>query len=96
MTHVLTSRERRALEKLNEDRRDLLIKGQLVGVGAVTLQMLVDLGLAETGSSKRYYDERGWRITDDGWRCMYGKTLKEMMAGGAPHMPLEIWSWALR
>ncbi len=66
MTYVLTSRERKALEKLSNDQRDFLMKGQLVGVGDVTLQTLVDLGLAETGLSRRYSDERGWRITDDG------------------------------
>jgi len=25
------------------------------------------------------------RLSDDGWRCMYGKTHEEMMAGGGRH-----------
>lgn len=62
MTHVLTARERNALNKLSEDQRDFRIKGQLAGVGLTTLQTLVDLGLAETGSSKRFCGERGWAL----------------------------------
>jgi hypothetical protein len=57
VSHVLNKRERDGLEKLTEDpiNKDFLIKGQLTGVGHVTLATLVKLGLAETGSSKRYY-----------------------------------------
>lgn len=94
MARILTARERNGLEKLTEDpiNTDFLIKGQLTGVGHLTLASLVELGLAETGPSKRYYGEAGWRITDDGWRCMYGKTLREM-EGTGPHYPLKIWRW---
>ena len=94
VSRILNKRERDGLEKLTEDpiNRDYLIKGQLTGVGHVTLASLVELGLAEIGPSKRYYDESGWRITDDGWRCMYGKTLDEMGSGG-PYYKLRVWCW---
>ena len=96
MSKVLGARERKALDKLSFDHRDFLIKGQLTGIGTTTLASLVSLGLAETGPSQRYYGEIGWRITDDGWRCMYGKTLGEIMApGGSPVRPLRIWQWPL-
>jgi hypothetical protein len=94
MGQVLNSRERKALDKLSEERRDFLIKGQLSGIGPITLATLVSLGLAETGPSKRYYSEIGWRITPDGWRCMYGKTYEEIMAPDcAPVRPLKLWQW---
>lgn len=94
MSRILTAKERNGLEKLTEDpiSKDFLIKGQLTGVGHATLAALVELGLAETGPSTRYYGEMGWRITDDGWRCMYGRTLAEMSRGG-PYHPLRVWRW---
>lgn len=91
---VLSARERTALDKLSLDHGDYLIAGQLVGIGKVTMSRLVDLGLAEVGPSERYYGELGWRITSDGWRCMYGKTYEEIMAPGAlPSYPLRVWRW---
>jgi hypothetical protein len=96
MTHVLNARERKALDKIAFDHRNFHIKGELVGIGAVTLAALVDLGLLETGPSQRYYGEIGWRVTPDGWRCMYGKTIEEIMApGGPPVRPLKLWQWPL-
>jgi hypothetical protein len=100
VNHVLNSRERNGLEKLTEDPigKDYLIKGQLTGVGHVTLASLVELGLAETGPSKRYYGEMGWRITHDGWRCMYGETVAEMMAkpSDVKRYPFLVWKWPVR
>jgi hypothetical protein len=93
VSYVLNPRERKALIKLSDDHNDFLIKGQLVGIGAATLASLVSLGLAETGPSQRYY-VIGWRITPDGWRCMYGKTIEEIMVpGGSPVRPLKLWQW---
>ncbi|MGE0651702.1 MAG: hypothetical protein AB7P12_08125 [Alphaproteobacteria bacterium] len=94
MTHVLTARERKVLDKLSFDHGKFLIKGQFPTgcAGDVTLNNLVRLGLAETGPSERYYGTMGWRITDDGWRCMYGKSYAEIMTGGQ-HRPLRVWSW---
>jgi hypothetical protein len=94
MTRILNARERKALDKLSFEHKDFLISGQLVGIGPTTLASLVALGLAETGPSARYYGETGWRILPDGWRCMYGRTLAEIMAPGAPKAyPLKVWSW---
>lgn len=62
--------------------------------GKATLNSLVDLGLAETAPTNRLPREIGWRITDNGWSCIYGKTYAEIMAPGAlPPHPLEVWSW---
>jgi hypothetical protein len=94
LNHILNARERKALGKLSDDHRDYLIKGQLTGIGTTTLASLVSLGLAETGRSKRYYGDIGWRITPDGWRCMYGKTYEQIMVpGGTPTHALRVWSW---
>jgi hypothetical protein len=68
------------------------VKGELVGVGESTLAGLVSLGLLETGVSQRHHGV--WRLTPDGWRCMYGKTIEEIMApGGGPVRPLRVWKW---
>lgn len=95
MTRVLTARERSALEKMSINHAALHIKGELVGVGTKTLQTLIDLGLLETGPSVRHYGEIGWRITDDGWRCMYGETIAEIMAkpDGVKSYPFVVWRW---
>ena len=51
---ILNARERKALDKISFDHRNVHIKGELVGIGTVTLDTLVDLGLLETGRSVRY------------------------------------------
>lgn len=97
MTAVLNKRERAALWKLSTEggRDDFLIAGQLVGIGKVTIQRLVDLGLIEAGPSERYYGETGWRVTDNGYRAMYGMTHGEIMAmpDGQQVLELAVWSW---
>jgi hypothetical protein len=92
MTRILNARERKALDKIAFDHRNFHIRGELVGIGTVTLDALVDLGLLETGPSQRYDGEIGWRVTPDGARCMYGKTFDEMKGSG-PYHPLTVWSW---
>jgi hypothetical protein len=97
VTHILNPRERRTLDKLSFDR-SVLIKGQFsVGEGGhKTMESLVGLGLAKTAPSDRFPGDIGWRITPDGWRCMYGKTYEEIMApGGSPVRPLKVWRWPL-
>ncbi len=93
MTRTLNARERKALDKLSFDHRNFHIRGELVGIGPTTLKSLVDLGLLEVGPSKRHYDQLGWRITPNGWRCMYGKTYEEIMSEPGPHHPLRVWEW---
>lgn len=97
MTTVLNKREKLALWKLSTEggRTDFLIAGQLVGIGKVTLAHLVELGLAQVGPSDRYYGGSGWRITDDGYRAMYGMTHAEIMAlpDGSTVTELAVWSW---
>lgn len=86
--------ERKALEKISLDHQKFYIGGELVGIGAMTLNELVGIGLLETGPSKQY-GVTGWRITPDGWRCMYGKTYEEVMSAGGPTAvrPLGVWQW---
>ena len=91
MTYVLNSRERKALNRLHEQYPDILIGAKMGGAGPATMSSLVELGLAEVARNERHSKD-GWRITDDGWRCLYGKTHGELMATG-PHFPLKVWSW---
>ena len=92
MTYRLTDRERKLLDHLQIDHETFQIPGQLpVGTGKITLERLTELGLLETGEGR--FGQTGWRLTDDGWRCMYGQTLDEIMSGESRVRPLRVWSW---
>ncbi|MEV5020723.1 hypothetical protein MRBLMA1_000521 [Sphingobium sp. LMA1-1-1.1] len=92
MTYRLTDRERKLLDHLQMDDETFQIRGQLpVGTGEITLHRLTELGLLETGGGR--FGETGWRLTDNGWRCMYGKSQAEMMTNGERNHPLKVWSW---
>ena len=92
MTHVLSAREQKLLRHLQIDSSVFQIRSQLpLGTGTVTLTRLTELGLLETGPGR--HSEVGWRLSENGWRCMYGKPKSELGAEGAPHYPLKVWSW---
>ncbi|BCA63135.1 hypothetical protein HMP09_2369 [Sphingomonas sp. HMP9] len=89
MIYVLNARERKLLDHLQIAHTEFHIRGQLGGnIGDVTLSKLLSLGLLETGPGR--FGDTGYRLSDDGWRCMYGKTHDEMMAGDAKHYPLTV------
>lgn len=93
---ILNRRERRLLERLSETNPtdDYHISGQLPsGVGQQSIKGLLELGLIEAGVSKRFPGQPGWRITNDGWRSMYGRTLDEIISSGVKCHELRIWSW---
>ena len=93
MSKVLTARERKALDRLSLEHGDFKILGEFaLGIGAGTLKNLVGLKLVEEGTSQRH-GQTGYRITPDGWRCMYGKTHEEITASDGPHHPLKVWRW---
>jgi hypothetical protein len=84
----------KALDMLSLRPDDFLIGDELNKVGEVTLRRLASLGLAEAGLPPRYHGKTGWRITPDGWRCMFGKSYEEIMASGVrPVRPLPVWRW---
>lgn len=94
MSYVLTRVQREALKALTNNQSKYTPYWQFERISENTLNILVELGLAETGLTDRRPGEIGWRITDNGWRCIYGKTYEEIMAPGAlPPLALEIWSW---
>lgn len=91
MGRTLNARQCAALKKLEEQHGigdDFIGKGKLVGIGGGTLDSLVELGLVESGPSRRNYGAVGWRLADDGWRCMYGMTLSEALSRPAGSAPL--------
>jgi hypothetical protein len=65
------------------------------GVGAKIVESLLELGLIEAGPNPRHYGQIGWRLTDDGWRCMYGETIAEILAkpDGVKSFPFVVWKW---
>lgn len=92
MTYLLNAKERKLLDELQIDHQAFRIRGQLpMGIGNLTIQQLARLGLLESGPGR--FGETGWRLSDDGWRCMYGNTNDEIMAAGLPRHPLRVWSW---
>ena len=95
MENRLRAHECKALKLLGGDTTDFLVWGQFVGIGRPTLASLVERGLAETGPSRNYSSEIGWRITEDGWRCMYGETIAEIFTKpvGVKTYPFVTWKW---
>jgi hypothetical protein len=93
----LSAYECKALKLLSEQTTDFLVWGYFVGIGRPTLDSLVRRGLVETGPSANYPSEIGWRITDDGWRCIYGETMRELLAKptGTKTYPFLIWKWPI-
>lgn len=82
MSHVLSKREEKALLALETEcglRPDTFIaKGRLpAGIGPTTLGALESLGLVKSGPSE-FGDGRGYKITEDGERCLWGMTLEEI------------------
>jgi hypothetical protein len=72
------------------------IKAELgTGIGTKTIESLLALGLIEAGPNQRHYGQIGWRLTDDGWRCIYGETIAEIMAKpkGTKAYPFMVWKW---
>lgn len=73
MNSGLSKRQLDALQKLDEDDRDFRPYGVIgLGVGKVTMEQLVAMGLAETGMSVRHHGEHGCRITDYGKKVAWG------------------------
>jgi hypothetical protein len=96
MSHVLSTKERQALDRMTSDHTNFHIKAKLgTGVGAKTIESLLELGLIEAGPNARHYGQIGWRLTDDGWRCMYGETIAEILAKpeGVKSFPFVVWKW---
>lgn len=100
MSYILNKRERTALEALERETRfengDFIYRGKLpVGIGAKTLEKLVELGLVEKGQSQRYWGDIGYRTTENAEICMYGASWAEI--GKLPKdtklEPLRVWSW---
>lgn len=97
MSRNLNAKERQALDRMTLDHANFHIKAELgTGIGTKTVEGLLALGLIEAGPNARHYGQIGWRLTDDGWRSMYGKTLAEMGPGTGPHRPLRVWHWPPR
>lgn len=96
MSQVLNAKERQALDRMSLDHTDFHIKAELgTGIGTKTIESLLALGLIEAGVNERHHGQIGWRITDDGWRCMYGESIAEIMAkpDGVKSYPFVVWKW---
>jgi hypothetical protein len=93
MSKILTVAERQALKELSLDHEQFLVRGHFISkISTEVLEGLVALGLVEKTPAAEGRDI-GWRITSDGWRCMYGKTIDEIMTGDKTIFPLPVWRW---
>lgn len=93
MTRILTYRERQALDRMTIDHASFHAQADLgPDVEMSVIESLLALGLIEAGPIP---NSTSWRLTDDGWRCMFGKTFAKIMASGAddPAQPLKVWQW---
>lgn len=72
MDEKLSARERKALETMDLCWYRFEIVGKLP-VGKITLDRVVERGLAEIGPSPRQPGVMGWAITEAGRRALYGK-----------------------
>lgn len=72
MEQKLNARDRKALETMDLCWYKFEIVGKLP-VGRITLDRLVERGLAEVGPSSRQPGAMGWAITEKGKRALYGK-----------------------
>src|SRR5215208_3661507 len=100
MARELTSRERRTLERLSFHHPYFVSRGQLpTGLGTGTLAGLVRRGLAEKFPAANRGGQDHWRITPNGWLCMYGMTYEEIMSrppGSPKLLPIRgPWRWPL-
>jgi hypothetical protein len=95
ISRTLSTRQCRALQRLAGAYGKVVRVDELAGIGPTSLEQLAGMGLAEQAPSNRF-GKPGWRITADGWRCMYAKSYEECMAPGEPApVPLRVWRWPL-
>jgi len=91
LSTFLSRQERAALEAIRHSGRDFTDTSALpYGVGQVTLDRLLQRGLIEAGPSKPGKKGRSYRISDDGWICMFGAPFERI---GAGKTPLFFWTW---
>jgi len=96
MSDILNAKQRQALDRMTFDSNSYHIGAELgPGIGAKTVASLLELGLIEAGPNVRHHGQTGWRLTDDGWRCMYGETIDEIMAKpeDVKTYPFVVWKW---
>jgi hypothetical protein len=93
-SRVLTPCEREALQELSRDHVTFFFSGHFARrISVEALEVLAGLGLVERAPMSDVRGQSGWRILPDGWRCMYGKTVDQIMSGDQTVLPLRVWQW---
>ena len=92
ITAFLSRRERAAMEAIRCSGLEFTDASSLPhGVGQRTLDKLVQRGLLDAGPSKAGKMRGSYRISDDGWICMFGVPFAKIQA--ARKKPLSTWTW---
>lgn len=92
--HILNQYERAALLALSQDTSIPAHGEARRGFGKAHLDVLVRLGLAIFVPQDTDRNRNNVRITDDGWRCMYGLTKAEFDSHtNVKPVPYRIWQW---
>ena len=95
MSHILDHLERAALSALREGWVATNAISER-GLSRRPFERLRTMGLAVVSPSGRDDRRRGYAMTDDGWRCIYGFTKAQLdsFPDTAP-APFRVWQWPL-
>jgi hypothetical protein len=92
--NFLTRRERKALDAIRPSGLNFVkVSAMPKGVGLGTLNLLEAKGLLQRAPARA----PSYRISPDGWHCMFGRTFEQLCAfekeSGAAARPLGTWVW---
>ncbi|WP_459096959.1 hypothetical protein [Devosia sp. A449] len=94
--YILNIYERAALLALSKHKQIPAHSDANPGFGRAHLDALLGLGLAAVVPSQTDPKRNDFRISDDGWRCMFGLS-KAQIDGDADRAPapFRVWQWPL-
>lgn len=95
--YILNQYERAALLALSQHEQIPAHDDASRGFGKAHIENLLGHGLAMAVPSKADQRHNAFRITDDGWRCIYGFTKAEIDSHTDRRpVPFRVWQWPLQ
>ena len=94
--YILNQYERAALLALSQHQQIAAHSDANAGFGRAHLEALLGLGLAMAVPSRTDQKRHDFRITDDGWCCIYGLTKAQIDSHtDRKPAPFRVWQWPL-